>query len=90
MAKISPVGAALNTASRVSKALPIIKELAPLAGKIRHSYPKGAEFIEDIATRLATEKDPYVTEKQLEFLRGLAERNLGHIPGEARKVVWKK
>lgn len=97
MAKVfDPQRPRVTTATRIIEARKILAMLAEhdVADKIKNVYPRGSEFIEGMAVRLAIDSDPIVTEKQLEFLRGLCERNVGHLPeDEDPKRVregWKK
>lgn len=64
--------------------------LTKILERIEKGQPRAAEFIEQMATTLAVDSDPLVTEKQLEWLRRLAVDYLGDIPGMERKVSWKR
>ena len=72
MARVfSPLGGAIERASRVAMAHKYVKELAPKVDRIEQRNAKAAGFIEDMAGRLAVDPGVFVTEKQLGWLQQL-------------------
>ena len=87
--RLDPKQAVVRTTGRVIEARPIVAALARELNTIELRNQKAGTFIEQMARSLAVEQDPLVTEKQLEWLRNLAEQFLGGIPEKKRSVAWK-
>lgn len=93
MARIfSPIGPVASSASRQEEARQLVRFLVDHLDHLARVYPKGAEFVEEMAERLATQPHYTVSPKQLEWIRGIAERNGGDaLIGRSKgpNVVWK-
>ncbi len=87
---LDPVQTAVRTASRIEEARPIVRALTKELELIEVRQPQAAKFIEDMATRLAVDPDPIMTEKQIEWLRNLSTQYVGDIPSVEPKVSWKR
>ncbi len=73
----SPLGGAIERASRVKMALEYVKELAPEVDRIELRNARAAEFITSVAGRLAADPGVFVTEKQLSWLQQLHDQWCG-------------
>lgn len=87
---LDPAQTAVRTASRIEEARPIVRALTRELERIEVRQPQAAKFIEDMATRLAVDPDPIMTEKQIEWLRNLAMHYVGDIPSVTPAVTWKR
>jgi len=72
-----PTRRAVEGVGRKLTATKLVKELASEVERIEPRDPKSAQFIEDIAGRLAVDPEAFVTDKQLLWLQNLHDRWCG-------------
>jgi len=75
VAVINPLATKLPNAANTERAREILHEIVDDMDRIRRKDPKSHEFVSSIIERVyASRGDPYVSDKQIEWLESLLER----------------